>query len=459
MFAQIAEELQSASPPVRRLVTAVVAVGLLLVASLAAAGVDVGNRWSVLALCLVAAIAERGSIRVTSTTQESISLLPTLFAAVLFGPLAAAAVGGASMISQMRSPYLAWGLYTSSRAITGAVAGTVAQLALALPLSGVGSIAVATATSAVVAEALDLGFGAVTRRVRRNGGVIQWLKTLAPLQAASLPLFVPMVILLVMAYVELSPWTLPLFFAPALAAQRLYGMYQEQRRLADDVQQANVRLERANISFATALVATLDARDRYTAGHSAAVAIYARDIAARMGLPEREQQLAHLCGLVHDIGKVGLPPGILEKAGPLTLEERRMMEKHSEIGERILANVDDYAEIAAVVRHHHERVDGNGYPDRRSDAEIPLLSRILAVADSYNAMTSHRPYRDAMPSRVARFRLAQAVDSQFDTAVVAAFEAVLVGADEDYRLGLTADFGLEVAEVEAFEPQLVPLSA
>jgi putative nucleotidyltransferase with HDIG domain len=262
-----------------------------------------------------------------------------------------------------------------------------------------------------------------------------------------------------MAYVELSPWTLPLFFAPALAAQRLYGMYQEQRRLADDVQQANVRLERANISFATALVATLDARDRYTAGHSAAVAIYARDIAARMGLPEREQQLAHLCGLVHDIGKVGLPPGILEKAGPLTLEERRMMEKHSEIGERILANVDDYAEIAAVVRHHHERVDGNGYPDRRSDAEIPLLSRILAVADSYNAMTSHRPYRDAMPSRVARFRLAQAVDSQFDTAVVAAFEAVLVGADEDYRLGLTADFGLEVAEVEAFEPQLVPLSA
>jgi len=459
MIAEISRELRIASSAVRRLVTAVVAVGLLLVAGLAAAGVDVGNRWSVLALCLVAAIAERGSIRVTSTTQESISLLPTLFAAVLFGPLAAAAVGGASMISQMRSPYLAWGLYTSSRAITGAAAGAVAQLALALPLSGVGSIAVATATSAVVAEALDLGFGAVTRRVRRNGDVIQWLKTLAPLQAASLPLFVPMVILLVMAYVELSPWTLPLFFAPALAAQRLYGMYQEQRRLADDVQQANVRLERANISFATALVATLDARDRYTAGHSAAVAIYARDIAARIGLPEREQQLAHLCGLVHDIGKVGLPPGILEKAGPLTLEERRMMEKHSEIGERILANVDDYAEIAAVVRHHHERVDGNGYPDKLSDSEIPLLSRILSVADSYNAMTSHRPYRDAMPSRVARFRLAQAVDSQFDTAVVAAFEAVLVSADEGYRLGLTADFGLEVAAVAAFEPQLVPLSA
>ena len=91
------------------------------------------------------------------------------------------------------------------------------------------------------------------------------------------------------------------------------------------------------------------------------------------------------------------------------------MEQHSVIGERILRNVDDYAEIAAIVRHHHERVDGNGYPDRLEGDEIPLLARIIAVADAYNAMTSDRPYRDAMPSRVARLRLAQAVESQFDT--------------------------------------------
>ena len=96
------------------------------------------------------------------------------------------------------------------------------------------------------------------------------------------------------------------------------------------------------------------------------------------------------------------------------------MEQHSVIGERILRNVDDYAEIAAIVRHHHERVDGNGYPDRLEGDEIPLLARIIAVADAYNAMTSDRPYRDAMPSRVARLRLAQAVESQFDTSVVAA---------------------------------------
>jgi HD-GYP domain-containing protein (c-di-GMP phosphodiesterase class II) len=161
-----------------------------------------------------------------------------------------------------------------------------------------------------------------------------------------------------------------------------------------------------------------------------------------MGLSEREQQLAHLAGLVHDIGKIGLPAGLLEKAGPLTLDERRQMEQHSAIGERILAKVEDYEDIAKIVRHHHERVDGMGYPDRLEVDEIPLISRIIAVADAYNAMTSDRPYRDAMPPRVARLRLAQAVETQFDTAVVAAFEAALVGAQNEYRTATGSEFGL-----------------
>lgn len=235
-------------------------------------------------------------------------------------------------------------------------------------------------------------------------------------------------------------------------------LYQAERRLASDLAEVNRHLESANLSFATALVTTLDARDRYTAGHSAAVAIYARDIAARMGLSEAETQLAHLCGLVHDIGKIGLPPGLLEKPGALTLEERRQMEEHSEISERILAKVDDYAQIAKVVRHHHERVDGQGYPDGLFGEEIPLLSRIIAVADAYNAMTSDRPYRDAMPSQVARMRLAQAVGSQFDTSVTAAFEAILASGDESYRAGTRFDFGLEGREVEADVPIAPPAS-
>jgi putative nucleotidyltransferase with HDIG domain len=233
---------------------------------------------------------------------------------------------------------------------------------------------------------------------------------------------------------------------PAIALQRLIHLYQQQREAVSSLEEANTRLERASLSFATALVATLDARDRYTAGHSAAVAIYSRDIAARMGLSDGDQQLVHLCGLVHDIGKVGLSAGLLEKPGALTLEERRQMEEHSAIGERILSKVADYSEIARIVRHHHERVDGLGYPDGLNDEDIPLLSRIISVADAYDAMTSDRPYRDAMPSRVARLRLAQAVESQFDTTVVAAFEAILAGAPEEYRTGARSDFDFEVQE-------------
>jgi putative nucleotidyltransferase with HDIG domain len=227
------------------------------------------------------------------------------------------------------------------------------------------------------------------------------------------------------------------FLLPAIAAQRLFTMYQAQRELAGDLATVNEQLERANLSFATALVATLDARDRYTAGHSAIVAEYARSVAREMGLPGNEQQLAHLAGLVHDVGKIGVATSILDKPGPLTLDERRRMEKHSEIGERILANVEAYGEIAKVVRHHHERVDGFGYPDGLVGDEIPLLSRIICAADAYNAMTSDRPYRDAMPDSVARRRLLEAAGSQFDADVVDAFLEMLGPEAEDFHVPAT----------------------
>jgi HD-GYP domain-containing protein (c-di-GMP phosphodiesterase class II) len=245
---------------------------------------------------------------------------------------------------------------------------------------------------------------------------------------------------LTLAYDEVSPWTAPLFIGPALAAQKLFAMYLQQRTLAGDLKGANDRLNRSNLEFAEALVATLEQSDLYTAGHSKAVAIYCRDIAERMGLPADIQERAYLCGLVHDIGKVGLPASLLLKNGPLTLEERREMQRHSEIGESILVRVEAYADVALIVRHHHERVDGEGYPDGIVGQMIPQISKIIAVADAYNAMTSDRPYRDAMPCRVARLRLAQAVESQFDTGVVAAFEALLAGAQEDYRMATREDF-------------------
>ena len=433
------------------------------------AGGTLGNVWAVVGLALVAASAERGRVLLGENLEASISLIPTVFAAAVFGPVAAMVVGFASFAGEFPlllqgarrtavlargAPYLKWGIYSCIRALSGGVAGTAAWAVAAAVGTKTTGVIVATLAAAVVAEPLDVAFASLTMRLRGGSG-LEVVKAMGPVTVASIPLYTPIVALLGVAYLQVSPWSLALFFVPALAAQRLFALYQSQRELAEGLAGMNIQLERANLSFASALVATLDARDRYTAGHSAAVSIYARDIAARMSLDEHQQHLVHLCGLVHDIGKIGLPAGLLEKPGALTLDERREMQRHAEIGERILSNVETYVEIAEVVRHHHERVDGQGYPDGRSDAEIPLLSRIVAVADAYNAMTSDRPYRDAMPSRVARLRLAQAVETQFDTAVVAAFEAILAGADENYRLARGSEFQLVVSSNGSLDDELV----
>ena len=425
--------------------------------ALVAAGYDLGDAWTVLALAIVNAVAERSGVWVTRTTQLSIALLPTLFAAVLFGPLAGAVVNAASMLGDPellapsdpeRAPRLKWATYTSTRFITGAVAGLVAAEVLAATNTGFGGLLTATLISAVVAELLDMASAAGTSRVRGRS-MSSVFRTLGPILLTSVPAYAPVVAILALAYEEVSPWTTPLFFIPALAAQRLFGMYQNQRNLTE-------RLEDANVSFAVALVTALEASDSYTAGHSRAVAIYSRDIALRMGLNADDCDRAFLCGLVHDIGKVGLPASLLGKAGPLTLDERRRMQEHSVIGERILREIAAYEDIARIVRHHHERIDGEGYPDGILGTEIPLLSKVIAVADAYNAMTSSRPYRDAMPPRVARLRLAQAVENQFDTGVVAAFEAILASADEDYRTAQRADFRPgQPSEGESIEPSSV----
>jgi putative nucleotidyltransferase with HDIG domain len=410
--------------------------------------------WIVIALCAVALLAERQSVHITATTQMSVSALPILFAAVVYGPIPAMAVAASALLLDFGRPYTRWIIWTFSRALVGGLAGVAAQYFITEKTS-FGGLVLAVAAASIVEAVGDITLNAVTIALRRNGSFLDTANAMARLMLSTLPLYTPVIAALAYSYRELSPWTVLLFFVPAVAAQRLLTMYQEQARLVSDLGAANRRLERASLSFASALVAALDARDQYTAGHSAAVAVYARDIAERLGLDESDQQLAHLCGLVHDIGKVGLPAGLLEKPGPLTLEERRRMEEHSAIGERILAEVDDYADIARIVRHHHERVDGEGYPDGLAGDQIPMISRILAVADAYNAMTSGRPYRDAMPSRVARFRLAQAVGSQFDTTIVAAFEAILATASESYLAGARADFALEAQRQPAFAAELV----
>lgn len=272
-------------------------VGLVL--ALAAVRPAFGDVWVVFALALIAAVAEQGSIHLTSAIEESISLLPTVCAAVLFGPLAAMAVAAVSMIGDLRTrvdvqmPLAKWATYTCTRSITGGVAGLATCAASGTTATQMTSIAVATAVGIISAQVLDAFFAALTFKVRGSGRMSDVITAITPVAFLAAPLYAPLVAVLVFAYHEVSAWTIVLFFffVPALAAQRSFTMYQNERQLAKGLSDANRLLERVNLSFATALVATLDARDQYTAGHSTAVAIYAQDIARQMGLSSQEQKL------------------------------------------------------------------------------------------------------------------------------------------------------------------------
>ena len=404
-----------------------IVLALLLETPGRAGGAAVGG---VAALAAAALLAELQSVRLSPQAEVSVSTLPIVLAAVLYGPLAAICVSAASLLPTLRPPYARWLTWTATRALAAAAAGAAAYWIDPSHSHAFAQVVAAVGAATVAEHVTNLGLGSVLGTLR--GLTLRELASLSSPVFIAMPLYVPVTAMLVYSYRVVSPWSVALFLFPALVAQKLFLLYQEQRQTSRELASAMDSKERANLSFAAALVATLDARDRYTAGHSASVATYARDIANRLGLSSDKQQLAHLAGLVHDIGKIGLPPGLLEKAGPLTADERRQMEAHPEIGERILRNVEGYEEIADVVRHHHERMDGQGYPDGLPATDIPLLARVLAVADAYDAMTSDRPYRDAMSSDVARLRLAQGVGTQFDTAVVAAFEAILATAPGEY---------------------------
>ena len=413
------------------------------------AGYRLHPLWAVLVMGAMAAIAERSGVAVNDRVEMSASFLPIVFAAVALGPLAGFAAGAVSNAADFRRPILRWVTYTPVRALTGAAAGMVA-IWLGSGF-GFGHYLLISSVAAIALIVVDAFFNSLTLTVRSGANVFSYPSAVLPIFALALPLYGPLIGLFVYGYHAYSLLVAVVFFVPALALQRLIHLYQQERDASRHLVAANARLRTANVRFATGLVAMLEESDPYTAGHSLAVATYSLDIAKRMGLSEDDCDLVYLCALVHDIGKYRLPATLLEKTGPLGLEERRLMEKHPEYGEQLLrkVEVEDSDRIGQIVRHHHERVDGGGYPDGLSADETPLLSRIIAVADAYNAMTSDRPYRDKLPSQVARLRLAQAVGSQFDTSVVAAFEAILATADEDYRTAVGSRFLFERGESQA----------
>ncbi|HYO07451.1 MAG TPA: HD domain-containing phosphohydrolase [Tepidisphaeraceae bacterium] len=169
------------------------------------------------------------------------------------------------------------------------------------------------------------------------------------------------------------------------------------------------------------LTSAVDAKDAYTCGHSERVALLSRHLAQQMSLPEHDVERIYMAGLLHDVGKIGVPEAVLQKTGKLTAEEFEQMKKHPEIGARILHDIKQVADIIPGVMHHHERFDGKGYPSGLAAANIPLMGRIICLADCFDAMTSNRTYRKALPLEVALTEIRRCSGTQFDPELAETF--------------------------------------
>ena len=193
------------------------------------------------------------------------------------------------------------------------------------------------------------------------------------------------------------------------------------------------KLERMVMQTVQALSGAIDAKDTYTNGHSTRVAEYSRELARRAGLSESVQNDIYMMGLLHDVGKIGISDEIINKTSKLTDEEYAIIKKHPVLGETILKNITEFPKLLIGARWHHERYDGEGYPDGIAGDEIPVEARIIAIADAYDAMSSKRSYRDILPQAVVRKEMEKGKGTQFDPAFAEIMLSV-IDEDVDYQM-------------------------
>lgn len=199
----------------------------------------------------------------------------------------------------------------------------------------------------------------------------------------------------------------------------------EIKRINEELEMTNEKLEQAYLDSIETLRYTVEAKDPYTRGHSDRVSEFSVLIGQKLGLPEDQIKLLRIGGLFHDIGKIGIPDSILQKQAKLTDEEYSEIKNHPSIGVHILGSAKLFKDILPIVKHHHERYDGRGYPAGLKGEDIPYLARIAAVADTFDAMTSKRSYRDALDLQIVKDEIKKCEGTQFDPQIAEVFLDIL----------------------------------
>ncbi len=200
---------------------------------------------------------------------------------------------------------------------------------------------------------------------------------------------------------------------------------QEIKRINAELEETNEKLEQAYLDSVETLRYTVEAKDPYTRGHSDRVSEFSVLIGKKLGLPEEQLRILRIGGLFHDIGKIGIPDNILQKESKLTDDEYSEIKNHPSIGVHILGSAEIFKDIIPIVKHHHERYDGRGYPSGLKGEEIPYIARIAAVADTFDAMTSKRSYRDALDLQVVKDEIKRCEGTQFDPEIAEVFLEIL----------------------------------
>jgi putative nucleotidyltransferase with HDIG domain len=372
----------------------------------------------------------------------SVGAVPVIAAGVLCGPVAIPIIElvvtcGRDLARRSFGTFTVYNvsMFTISGVVGASVLLAVQRLApgpwLFLFAGGLAGVAYYVVNAVLVSLGISVLEARPVRQVFREN--IAWL-------APHYVLFGILAAGLVLGAEALGVLGLAVFAMPAIAMAVATAQYlRRTTAMVADLQEANRTLEellaenrgllaslgREHLALIGGLANAIDAKDPYTAGHTSRVAAYALALAVDLGLDEERRREIEQGALLHDIGKIGVPDAILSKPGPLNQDEWREMRRHPELACQILEGTDLPPTTLSVVRNHHENIDGSGYPDRLAGEAISLPARIARVADAFDAMTSDRPYRDALSIAAARAELRRCAGTQFCPDVVAAFERLL----------------------------------
>jgi putative nucleotidyltransferase with HDIG domain len=254
---------------------------------------------------------------------------------------------------------------------------------------------------------------------------VEWYSTLKSMIRSGMTTYILLMVIGSIGARMVASYGISALIALVVAFILLSIVFRQYYHSLNQLQQKVEEVKSFNHKFLTAMAASIDARDHYTSGHSQRVAHWGREIAKAIGLPQEKVEEVYFGGILHDIGKIGIEDEILNKVGKLTPEEYDKIKQHTVIGYEIMQQAGLFNELLPAIRSHHERVDGRGYPDGLRGEEIPLVARILAISDAFDAMVADRPYRKGLPVEKALEEIRQGAGTQFDEKLADHFISII----------------------------------